>query len=137
LFSVYSWGTFLNPYFSVASVLLYCKCWFNLQYIAVSKTLEKTGTKETGLYLAIFDKSPFLCTGIKMAYFSHLGKTPIIIDLLKIKARGFSNLIDTKFLYFVWNPIITRWILDFRELIIPLISPSLIGTIYMCRNSNG
>jgi hypothetical protein len=49
-----------------------------------TSTLTHTHNKET----AIFDTSPFLCKWITTAYFSNSGKTPIIIDLLKIEAKG-------------------------------------------------
>ena len=38
--------------------------------------------------IAIFDTSPFLCKWITTVHFSHSGKTPIIIDLLKTEAKG-------------------------------------------------
>ena len=58
---------FLNPFYSVGSVLLVRKCSYNLQHDAFSKNFENIGNKGIGLYLAIFDTSHFSCKGITTA----------------------------------------------------------------------
>ena len=40
---------FLQPYCSVTSMLLICRCWLNLLCVAFSSTIEKTIYNEIGL----------------------------------------------------------------------------------------
>ena len=44
---------FLKPYFSVANILFWMMCWYNLGYITFSRIFEKDVNKDTGLKLGI------------------------------------------------------------------------------------
>jgi hypothetical protein len=65
------------------------------------------------------------------AYFSLSGKTCIVIDLVKIKARGLLIWFPHNFNILVQIQSQPDEFLDFRELIILLMSPSVIGNICM------
>ena len=54
---------FLKPYCSVANILFWFKCWYNLTYVTFSRIFEKDVSKEIGLKLVVCVLSPFLCKG--------------------------------------------------------------------------
>ena len=60
-------------------------------YINFSNTLEKVDKTEIGLKLPMTCLSPPLWTGMTLAILSPSGKTPELIDLLKILASGFAK----------------------------------------------
>ena len=56
---------FLKPYCSVANILFWLMCGYNLVYMTSSRIFEKDVSKEIGLKLVISVLSPFLCKGFK------------------------------------------------------------------------
>jgi len=60
-FSVYE--LFLKPYCSVANILFWLMCWYNIVYITFSTFFEKDVSKEVGLKFIISVLFPFLCKG--------------------------------------------------------------------------
>jgi len=79
---------FLKPYCSVANILFWLKCWYNLVYITFSRIFGKDVSKEIGLKLVISLLSPFLCKGFISENFNQEGKLPDESDLLHISVRG-------------------------------------------------
>lgn len=79
---------FLKPYCSVANILFWLMCWYNLVYISFSRTFEKDVSNEIGLKLVVFVLSPFLNNGFISENFNWEGKIHDENDLLHMHVGG-------------------------------------------------
>ena len=79
---------FLKPYCSVAIILFWLMCWYNLGYITFSRIFKNDVSKEIFLKLVISVLSPFLCEGFISENFNQEGKIPDETDLLHVYVRG-------------------------------------------------
>ena len=78
---------FLKPYCSVAAILFWLMCWYNLVYITFSRFFDKDVSKGIGLKLVISVLSPFLCKGFISENFNGEEKIPDKSDLLDMYVR--------------------------------------------------
>jgi hypothetical protein len=77
----------MKPYWSVANILFWLLCWYNLVYITYSRIFGKDVSKEIGLKLFISVQSPFLCRAL-FQKINWEGKIPDKSDLLQMYVRG-------------------------------------------------
>ena len=79
---------FLKPYCSVANILFWLMCSYNLAYINFSRIFEKDVSKAGGLKLVISVLSPFLCKGSISENFDWEEKIPDESNLLHMYVKG-------------------------------------------------